>query len=73
MDGGSCDARLAFNQGELVAVFTRVQPGSEKHGWFREAGFGPCSDLFAPPPGTFSDLCEAELWLRERLAARRVR
>ena len=54
MDGGPCEARLAFSDGALVAVFTRVPAEApERQGWFREAGFGPAATCSPYRPGYF--------------------
>jgi len=68
MDGGPCEARLAFSDDVLLCVFTRVGP-EDGAGWFREAGFGACSDLFTVQPGVFTTLEEAGVWIRDRLRA----
>jgi hypothetical protein len=69
LDGGQCEARLAFSEGALVAVFTRVpEGGAECEGWFREAGFGPCGDLFTVPPAIFATLDQARDWISEKIA-----
>jgi len=72
MDGGPCEARLAFSDGALVAVFTRVPAEAPEHqGWFREAGFGPCSDLFTVPPGIFPTLDHARDWIGAMIAEKK--
>ena len=60
------EGRLALVDGELVAVFVRLDDPmhEEDQGrWFLEAGFGPCSRE-APP--LFAGLAEAEGWCRSQ-------
>jgi len=60
--------RLAFADGELVAVLVRLDDpmhdGGERGRWIMEAGFGP---ITAVPPPTFADLDAAAAWLARRL------
>ncbi len=74
-DGGAHEGRLALAGGQLVAVFIPVTkeetsgdgPGPE--GWYREAGFGPCSDLVVQSPPIFDSLEKAAAWIDERIQA----
>ncbi|BCJ91605.1 hypothetical protein IZ6_23400 [Terrihabitans soli] len=70
-DGGSQEGRLALAEGQLVAVFVHVTPEETANGggWFREAGFGPCSDLVAQVPPVFDSLEGAAAWIDERIQA----
>ena len=73
-DGGASDGHLAMVNGKLIAVFIHVLPsetghnGTSPEGWYREAGFGPCSDLVTgKPPPTFNSLEEAASWIEKRI------
>jgi len=69
IDGGPCEGRLAYSGGALVAVLTRLPEGAaERQGWYREAGFGPCGDLFTVPPAIFASLDQARDWISEKIA-----
>jgi hypothetical protein len=74
-DGGAQEGRLVFSEGQLVAVLTHVSKeetsdnGVGREGWFREAGFGPCSDLVVQQPPVFDDLDKAAAWIDERIKA----
>ena len=60
--------RLAFADGELVAVLVRlddlVHDAGLHGGWYLEAGFGPVAAVFAP---TFGDLDAATAWIGRQL------
>ena len=71
-DGGSRDGCLALIDQALIAVFVQVSAeeggnGSISCGWFREAGFGPCSDLMTVNPPVFATLDEAAEWVCDRV------
>lgn len=71
-DGGAREGRLALIEHRLIAVFVQVPPeeageGAAPCGWFREAGFGPCSDLMTVNPPVFGTLDEAAEWIRDRV------
>ena len=70
-NAGSSEGCLVFSGERLAAVLVRVSQDDtgRSDGWFLEAGFGPCSALFVPPPPIFSDLPQAEAWLREQIDA----
>jgi hypothetical protein len=74
-DGGAQEGRLALAEGQLVAVLIHVSKeetadnGAGRAGWYREAGFGPCSDLVAQQPAVFDDLDNAAAWIDERIKA----
>lgn len=70
-DGGALEGRLALSGGQLVAVFVHVTPEETANGagWFREAGFGPCSDLAVENPPIFESLEKAAAWIDERIQA----
>jgi hypothetical protein len=74
-DGGSQEGRLALADGELVAVLVHVgmadtvSGNGACEGWYREAGFGPCSDLVARRPPIFDSLDTAATWIGERMKA----
>lgn len=70
-DGGALEGRLAFTDGQLVAVLVHVtaEESSERDGWYREAGFGPCSDLVVENPPVFESLEQAAAWIDERIQA----
>lgn len=74
-DGGAQEGRLALADGQLVAVLIHVTAEetasgtSGRGGWFREAGFGPCSDLVVDNPPVFDDLETAKAWIDGRLKA----
>jgi len=70
-DGGALDGRLALSGGQLVAVFVHVTPEETANGagWYREAGFGPCSDLVVENPPVFESLEKAADWINERIQA----
>jgi hypothetical protein len=71
-DGGSQEGRLALADNELVAVFVRVgkeETAGKREGWYREAGFGPCSDLATQRPDVFDNLDTAAAWIDERIKA----
>jgi hypothetical protein len=72
-NGGVSDGRLALANGRLIAVLIHVLSsqteghGSSAEGWYREAGFGPCSDLATRPPPLFGSLEEARGWIEGRI------
>ena len=73
-NGGISDGRLALANGKLIAVLIHLLPseadgsGASSEGWYREAGFGPCSDLATGrPPPLFSSLDEARGWIEQRI------
>lgn len=74
-DGGSQEGRLALAEGQLVAVLIPVSKdetadnGNGPAGWYREAGFGPCSDLVVQTPPVFDSLEKAADWIDERIQA----
>lgn len=75
-NGGFSDGRLVFANGKLIAVLVHVVPSEMgtvdalPEGWYREAGFGPCSDLATgPPPPLFDSLEEARGWIERRIYA----
>jgi hypothetical protein len=70
-DGGAVEGRLALVEGQLVAVFVHVTPEETANGagWFREAGFGACSDLAAETPPVFESLEKAAAWIGKRIQA----
>jgi hypothetical protein len=74
-DGGPQEGRLALAEGQLVAVLIHVSKeetaGSPNGhaGWYREAGFGPCSDLVVNTPPVFDTLEKAADWIDKRIRA----
>jgi hypothetical protein len=74
-DGGAQEGRLALAEGQLVAVLIHVSEeetagnGNGRAGWYREAGFGPCSDLVVQTPPVFDTLEKAADWIDERIQA----
>jgi hypothetical protein len=72
-DGTIAQGQLVLADGSLVAVFTPVSPEDledgepHAHGWFLEAGFGPCSSLKTIKPEVFADIDEAVAWVHETL------
>jgi hypothetical protein len=75
-DGGVSDGRLVLANGKLIAVLVHVMPSEMElsaispEGWYREAGFGPCSDLATgSPPPLFNSLEEARGWIEQRIYA----
>jgi hypothetical protein len=70
-DGGALEGRLALAQGQLVAVLVHVtaEETAAGDGWYREAGFGPCSDLVVENPPVFESLEKAAAWIDERIQA----
>ena len=75
-DGVIAEGHLVLADGSLIAVFTPVSlddledGGHHAHGWFLEAGFGPCSSLKTIKPEVFADLEQALEWVRETLRSR---
>jgi hypothetical protein len=74
-DGGSQEGRLVLAEGQLVAVLVHVSKeetavdGNGSAGWYREAGFGPCSDLVVQNPPVFESLEKAAAWIDARIQA----
>jgi len=66
-EGEGC---LVFAEGWLVAVLVRLSDAREDAAgfWFLEKGFGK---LDRPDPPVFSDLAQAEQWIKEHLEIRR--
>lgn len=73
-DGGVSHGRLALANGRLIAVLVHIVPSEMEmstvsaEGWYREAGFGPCSDLATgSPPPLFNSLEDARGWIEGRI------
>jgi hypothetical protein len=71
-DGAPQPGRLVMADGALVAVLVPVdgQAAGGVAGWFVEAGFGPCGNVFTTAPGVFPTLEDVTAWVRDCLGAR---